>query len=149
MSKYYQTDGRRVVRGRVTPKMGRKERPELTDDGNLPVWALPQSVQLSLAELAGTVKEGLLAFAVATGFEVMYTMMEADVEALSGPKARHDPAARPTATGQATGSSASEAGAWPCAGPGCARPTARKSCPCPPTRSSARPSCSSPWRSRT
>ena len=52
--------------------------------------ALPKSVQLSLADLAGTVKEGLLAFAVATGLEVMYTMMDADVEALCGPKGHHD-----------------------------------------------------------
>ncbi|MGC8628565.1 MAG: IS256 family transposase, partial [Acidimicrobiales bacterium] len=53
---------------------------------------MPKSVELSLADLAGTVKDGLLAFAVATGFEVMYTMMDADVEALCGPKGRHDPA---------------------------------------------------------
>jgi transposase-like protein len=56
-----------------------------------PALVLPESVQLSLADLAGTVKEGLLAFAVATGLEVMYTMMDADVEALCGPKGRHDP----------------------------------------------------------
>ena len=62
------------------------------EEEGLPVWALPKSVQLSLADLAGTVKEGLLAFAVATGFEVMYTLMDADVKALCGPKGRHDPA---------------------------------------------------------
>jgi transposase-like protein len=92
MTKYYQTDGRRVARGRVTPKEQVKRVPVASEEEGLPVWALPKSVQLSLADLAGTVKEGLLAFAVATGFEVMYTLMDADVEALCGPKGRHDPA---------------------------------------------------------
>ena len=93
-TKYYQTsDGRRVQKGRVTPKkQAEKELPTAEDeDEGLPVWALPGPVQLSLAGLAGTVKEGLLAMAVAAGFEVMYTMMDADVEALCGPKGRHDP----------------------------------------------------------
>ena len=91
MTKYYQTDGRRVARGRVTPRTRREKPSELPEDTNLPAWALPKSVQLSLADLAGTVKEGLLAFAVATGLEVMYTMMDAEVGQLCGPKGRHDP----------------------------------------------------------
>src|SRR5487761_518555 len=89
MKKYYQTDDRRVSRGRVTPKKPRQPLAEVAEDDDLPAWALPESVQLSLADLAGTVREGLLAFAVATGLEVMYTMMDADVEALCGPKGRH------------------------------------------------------------
>ena len=90
MKKYYQTDDRRVSRGRVTPRKPRQPLAEVAEDDDLPAWALPESVQLSLADLAGTVREGLLAFAVATGLEVMYTMMDADVEALCGPKGRHD-----------------------------------------------------------
>src|SRR5487761_1686889 len=89
MKKYYQTDDRRVSRGRVTPRKPRQPLAEVAEDDDLPAWALPESVQLSLADLAGTVREGLLAFAVATGLEVMYTMMDADVEALCGPKGRH------------------------------------------------------------
>lgn len=91
MKKYYQTTSVRAQRSRVTPKGQTQPKPQVGEDDNLPTWALPKSVQLSLADLAGTVQEGLLAFAVATGLEVMYTMMGADVEALCGPKGRHDP----------------------------------------------------------
>jgi transposase-like protein len=44
-----------------------------------------------MAELAGDVQEGLLAMAVGTGLQVMAAMMNADVEAVCGPKGRHDP----------------------------------------------------------
>ena len=91
MKKYYQTTSARAHRSRVTPKNQTQPKPQVAEDDNLPTWAWPKSVQLSLADLAGTVEEGLLAFAVATGLEVMYTMMDADVEALCGPKGRHDP----------------------------------------------------------
>jgi transposase-like protein len=96
MKKYYQTASSARAHGtRVTPKKpAQKGGPTggpAGEDKGLPAWALPESVQLSLADLAGTVKEGLLAFAVATGLQVMYTMMDADVEALCGPKGRHDP----------------------------------------------------------
>jgi transposase-like protein len=48
-------------------------------------------VSITLAELAGDVQEGLLAMAVGTGLQVMAAMMTADVEAVCGPKGRHDP----------------------------------------------------------
>ena len=51
---------------------------------------VPDEVSVALAELTGQVQEGLLALAVATGLQVMGQMMEADVEALAGPKGRHD-----------------------------------------------------------
>jgi len=54
--------------------------------------ALPQSLTVSLGELAGAVKEGLLAFSVGVGLEVLQLLMEEDVTALAGPKGRHDPA---------------------------------------------------------
>jgi putative transposase len=53
--------------------------------------AVPESVTLALAELAGDVQEGLLAMAVGTGLQVMAAMMNADVAAVCGPKGRHDP----------------------------------------------------------
>ena len=90
MKKYYQTDGRRAARSRVTPSKPRSPLVEPVEDEDLPTWALPESVQLSLVDLAGTVQEGLLAFAVATGLQVMYTMMDAEVEELCGPKGLHD-----------------------------------------------------------
>ena len=51
---------------------------------------LPETVTVAMAELAGDVQEGLLAMAVGTGLQVMAAMMNADVEAVCGPKGRHD-----------------------------------------------------------
>src|SRR4051794_41693291 len=44
-----------------------------------------------MAEIAGSMREGLLALAVGTGLQVMQALMEADVTALAGPKGKHDP----------------------------------------------------------
>jgi hypothetical protein len=44
-----------------------------------------------MAELADDVQEGLLAMAVGTGLQVMAALMNADVEAVCGPKGKHDP----------------------------------------------------------
>jgi len=52
---------------------------------------LPQAVTVALAELAGDVREGLLAMAVGTGLQVMAAMMSADVEAVCGPRGKHEP----------------------------------------------------------
>lgn len=52
---------------------------------------LPEEVQVSLSELAGRAKHGLLAFAVGVGLEVFRTLLEEDVTALVGPKGRHNP----------------------------------------------------------
>jgi hypothetical protein len=53
--------------------------------------AAPEQVSVALAELAGEVREGLLALAVGTGLQVMAAMMEANVTTACGPKGRHDP----------------------------------------------------------
>ena len=55
------------------------------------VPVLPEAVSIVLAELACDVQEGLLAMAVGTGLQVMAAMMNADVEAVCGPKGKHDP----------------------------------------------------------
>ena len=52
---------------------------------------LPSSVSVTMAELAGTMREGLLALAVGVGFQVMDAILEESVTALAGPKGRHDP----------------------------------------------------------
>jgi putative transposase len=52
---------------------------------------LPEEVQVSLAEIAGRTKQGLLAFAVGVGLEVFATLLEEDQTAIVGPKGRHDP----------------------------------------------------------
>ena len=46
---------------------------------------------MALGELAGELREGLLALAVGTGLQVMAALMEADITAVCGPKGRHDP----------------------------------------------------------
>ena len=51
---------------------------------------LPDEVSVAMAELAGAMKEGLLAMAVGAGFQVMAVMMEDTVTSLAGPKGRHD-----------------------------------------------------------
>jgi putative transposase len=45
---------------------------------------------VALAELAGEMREGLLALAVGAGLQVMAAIMEEDVAAVCGPRGRHD-----------------------------------------------------------
>jgi putative transposase len=71
-------------------------------DTNQPV--VPETVSVALTELAGELREGLLALAVGTGLQVMTAMMEADVSAACGPKGRHDPARTATRHGRGAGS---------------------------------------------
>lgn len=54
-------------------------------------FVVPERVSVAMAEIAGSMREGLLALAVGTGLQVMQALMEADVTALAGPKGRHDP----------------------------------------------------------
>src|SRR5207244_179426 len=80
---------------------------------------LPDRVSVELASLAGTVREGLLAFAVGVGMQVFRTMLEEDVAAVAGPKGRHDPAGRlATATGTRSRAWCWAAARSPCPGPG-------------------------------
>jgi transposase-like protein len=66
--------------------------------------AVPETVSVALTELAGEVREGLLALAVGAGLQVMAAMMEADVSGVCGPKGRHDPARTATRHGYGAGS---------------------------------------------
>ena len=52
---------------------------------------MPDAVSVTLAELAGSLREGLLALAVGAGFQVMDAIIDESVGALAGPKGRHDP----------------------------------------------------------
>jgi putative transposase len=53
--------------------------------------AVPEQVIVSMAEIAGAAKEGLLALAVGTGLQVMAAMFEEDVARLCGPDGKHNP----------------------------------------------------------
>jgi len=46
---------------------------------------------VTLGDIAGVAREGLLALSVATGMSVMQAMFEAEVAAVAGPKGQHDP----------------------------------------------------------
>ena len=52
---------------------------------------VPERVSVAMDEIAGCMREGLLALAVGSGLQVMQVLMEAEVIALAGPKGRHDP----------------------------------------------------------
>ena len=66
--------------------------------------AMPEQVSVVLGELAGEVREGLLALAVGTGLQVMAALMEADVTAACGPKGRRDPERAAVRHGRGAGS---------------------------------------------
>jgi len=52
---------------------------------------LPEAVQLSLLELTGAVKEGLMAMSVGVGLSVLDAMLAEQVMQLCGPKGKHQP----------------------------------------------------------
>ncbi len=62
------------------------------------------TVAVAMGELAGTVKEGLLALAVGAGLQVMQVMMTDSVTTLCGPKGRHDTERSAVRHGQENGS---------------------------------------------
>jgi putative transposase len=53
--------------------------------------AVPEQVIVSMAEIAESAKEGLLALAVGTGMQVMAAMFAEDVTQLCGPDGKHNP----------------------------------------------------------
>jgi transposase-like protein len=65
----------------------KKSAPTVTSDE----LVLPSAVSVSIAEIGGAVRDGLLALAVAAGLQVMTAMMDESVAVLAGPKGRHQP----------------------------------------------------------
>ena len=53
--------------------------------------AVPEQVVVSMAEIAESAKEGLLALAVSTGLQVMAAMFGEDADRLCGPGSKHNP----------------------------------------------------------
>jgi transposase-like protein len=58
---------------------------------SMPGLTMPEQVSVALAEIAESAKEGLLALAVGAGLQVLGTLMEESVDALAGPKGKHNP----------------------------------------------------------
>ena len=65
--------------------------------------ALPLRVQEALGELVGSAKEGLLALSVGVGLGVLTELLEEEVDAVVGPKGKHDPARRAVRHGHESG----------------------------------------------
>jgi putative transposase len=68
-------------------KMGRRAQPD-RPQGEI---AVPEQVIVSMAGIAESAKEGLLALAVGTGLQVMAAMFDEDVTRLCGPEGKHNP----------------------------------------------------------
>jgi transposase-like protein len=88
MKKNYQTTTRRARTGRTTPK---KARPDARRAPHEAAVTLPDTVTVAIAELAGELEEGLLAFVVGTGLKVLDVVLEGEATALAGERGRHDP----------------------------------------------------------
>jgi len=69
--------------------MGKVSRPRVVAKQSLADVAMPEQVTLSLADLARSAKEHVLAFSVALGLKGLAELMEADLVRLVGPKGRH------------------------------------------------------------
>ena len=88
MEKNYQTTTRRARTGRTTPKKARLDAGRAVQEAAI---ALPDTVTVAIAELAGELEEGLLAFVVGTGLKVLDVVLESEATALAGVRGRHDP----------------------------------------------------------
>ena len=89
MRKNYQPSaGRAGTTGRTTPKKAKADAQRSVKEGAV---ALPDAVSVAVGQLAGELEEGLLAFAVGAGLQVLGAILDAEVTALAGPTGRHDP----------------------------------------------------------
>jgi len=80
--------------------MTKKYQAEGTDTSAL---AVPEQVNVAMAEIAEDMREGLLALAVGAGLQVMQSLMEADVAAACGPRGKHNPDRQRYATAVSSG----------------------------------------------
>jgi len=71
--------------------MERYHSPRIVEAGELDELTLPGEVQLALDDLAGSVREGLLALSVGVGLKVLDELLEEELVALVGPKGKHNP----------------------------------------------------------
>jgi transposase-like protein len=89
VNKNYQTSASCAgTTGRTTPKKAKADPARSVHEGAV---ALPDAVSVAVGELADELEEGLLAFAVGAGLQVLGAILDAEATALAGPKGRHDP----------------------------------------------------------
>jgi putative transposase len=91
VNKNYQTTTSRARTGRTGRTTPKKARPDAVRDAHEAAVTLPDAVTVAIADLAGELEEGLLAFAVGAGLKVVNAVLEAEATALAGAKGRHDP----------------------------------------------------------
>jgi len=96
MNNYQTRPGRAGSKGRTTPKKAKTDAAQAAREAAL---VLPDRVSVAIGELAGELEEGLLAFCLGAGLKVAQAMMEA----LVGPKGRHDPGRRAVCHGSDDG----------------------------------------------
>jgi len=70
--------------------VNKKYQKSMSDAPDAHGLTVPEHVTVAMAEIAGSMRAGLLALAVGAGLQVMDAMMEADVTTLAGVKGRHD-----------------------------------------------------------
>lgn len=70
--------------------MGKVARPRIVTKDALDTEGLPDHVQVTLAEIAGAAREGVLALSVACGLQVVGEILAADVTRICGPRGKHD-----------------------------------------------------------
>jgi transposase-like protein len=100
MKKNYQTTTGRARTGRTTLKKARQDAGRAAQEA---VVLLPDTVTVAIAELAGELEEGLLAFVVGTGLKVLDVVLEDEATALAGERGRHDPERRAVRHGSDAG----------------------------------------------
>ena len=89
MKENYQIKTARArITGRTTPKKAKTDPRQQAHEAAL---ALPDTVTVAIGELAGELEEGLLAFAVGAGLQVLGVILDNEATALAGPKGVHDP----------------------------------------------------------
>ena len=70
--------------------MERYHSSRIAEAAELDGLSLPGEVQLALDDLAGSVREGLLALSVGVGLKVLDELLEEELVALVGPKGKHN-----------------------------------------------------------
>src|ERR671934_249376 len=71
--------------------MGKVSAPKVVTVAEAIESPLPAKIQEALGELVGAAREGLLALSVGVGLGVVHELMELEVDAVVGPKGKHNP----------------------------------------------------------
>jgi putative transposase len=78
--------------------------PHVVEKAQEAPFALPEQIEVPLHHLADAVKEGLLAFSVGVGLQMMQLMMGEELDGIVGPKGKHNPDRSATRHGSEDGS---------------------------------------------